>query len=72
MENLKLDIVLKDTPIEYGLDRESIVELYENWAIQVSKYTRLKSQLNTTNALQWASLQSMQQIRLIMIMKHPD
>ena len=43
-----------------------------NWAIQVSKYTRLKSQLNTTNALQWASLQSMQQIRLIMIMKHPD
>lgn len=29
MENLKLDIVLKDTPIEYGLDRESIVELYD-------------------------------------------
>lgn len=29
MENLKLNIVLKDTPIEYGLDRESIVELYD-------------------------------------------
>lgn len=72
MENLKLDIVLKDTPIEYGLDRESIVELYDKLGDSSIEVYPIEIPAQYTNALQWASLQSMQQIRLIMIMKHPD
>ena len=72
MENLKLDIVLKDTPIEYGLDRESIVELYDKLGDSSIEVYPIEIPAQYHDALQWASLQSMQQIRLIMIMKHPD